>query len=477
MNTSKLVACGCGFVSCAVGAMTLEDDYGNKYEIGGFAKLEWSRAGQAPKTVPDALSTYKFDNRNALSSQPPTTYAKGSKSSELGMQQLTLGVSRETDSAIGLEAKMTYRWRSARAFDFFKSPDVDYTNGGGLGGLDFTEKLVGINRPDLGALRVGTQLSRSWSRSDSFSYPVGLSSQWADSGAGFGVLPEAVRLTSPIFEDGTGKLSAELTLARNGLNTQNVDQSLVQRGSSPTRPDLKELFFQYSNQKNLVELVIQSTSGAKQTAFGKSALVGWIGDPDNLSANNPNPRKALKPSQSVVILQGNYWPNPQNMMTWGVRRSQWSGSAATCNYNAQLLLDNGTRGGCVFGIEPGFNYGSQANNYRGYRASSWDGLLGWSRYDGLYTYTVSGVFFGQADSDNAEVQWGQNNSAFSVNLGVSRKVPEIHKGLTVSGGLTYSQFKRLGPAPLSMPNNSFLGFNSLYDKSGHAMTLGATWVF
>jgi hypothetical protein len=286
-----------------------------------------------------------------------------------------------------------------------------------------------------------------------------------------------VRLTSPIFEDGTGKLSAELTLARNGLNTQNVDQSLVQNGSSPTRPDLKELFFQYSNQKNLVELVIQSTSGAKQTAFGKSALVGWIGDPDNLSANNPNPRKALKPSQSVVILQGNYWPNPQNMMTWGVRRSQWSGSAATCNYNAQLLLDNGTRGGCVFGIEPGFNYGSQANNYRGYRASSWDGLLGWSRYDGLYTYTVSGVFFGQADSDNAEVQWGQNNSAFSVNLGVSRKVPEIHKGLTVSGGLTYSQFKRLGPAPLSMPNNSFLGFNSLYDKSGHAMTLGATWVF
>ena len=143
-----------------------------------------------------------------------------------------------------MEAKVTYRWRSARAFDFFKSPDVDYTNGGGLGGLDFTEKLVGINRPDLGALRVGTQLSRSWSRSDSFSYPVGLSSQWADSGAGFGVLPEAVRLTSPIFEDGTGKLSAELTLARNGLNTQNVDQSLVQRGSSPTRPDLKELFFQ-----------------------------------------------------------------------------------------------------------------------------------------------------------------------------------------------------------------------------------------
>lgn len=476
MKKSKLAACSCGFVACAVGAVTLEDQSGNKYEIGGFAKVEWSKAGQSPKTVSDNLSTYTIDNRNALSSLPSSAVSLGPKSSQLGMQQLTLGVSRETDSAVGLEAKVTYRWRFASASELFASPDVDYTSGSGLSGRDFTEKLVGINRPDLGSLRVGTQLSRSWSRSDSFSYPVGMSSQWADSGAGFGVLPQAVRLTSPIFEDGTGKLSAEVTLARNGLNTKNVDQSLVQLGSSPTRPDLKELFFQYSNQKNLIELVIQSTTGAKQTAFGKSALVGWIGDPDNLSATSPEPRRALKPSQSVVILQGNHWPNPQNMMTWGLRRSQWSGSAATCNYNSQLVLDNGDIGGCVFGLEPGFNYGPESMNFRGYRATSWDAMLGWSHYVGLYTYTVSGVYFGAASSDNT-IEWGQSNSALSVNLGVSRKMPEVHKGLTVSGGVAFAQFKRLGPAPLSMPNNSFLGINSLYDKSGHSMSLGATWVF
>jgi hypothetical protein len=476
MKKSKLAVFSSGFVACAVGAVTLEDPSGNKYEIGGFAKVEWSKAGQSPKIVPDDLSTYTIDNRNVLSSVPSSAVLSGPKSSQLGMQQLTLGVSRETDSAVGLEAKVTYRWRSASVTEVFSSPDVDYTSGGGLSGRDFTEKLVGINRPDLGALRVGTQLSRSWSRSDSFSFPVGMSSQWADSGAGFGVLPQAVRLTSPIFEDGTGKLSAEVTLARNGLNTQNVDQNLVQLGSMPTRPDLKELFFQYSNQKNLIELVIQSTSGAKQTAFGKSALVGWIGDPDNLSANSPEPRRALKPSQSVVILQGNHWPNPQNMMTWGLRRSQWSGSAATCNYSSQLVLGNGNTGGCVFGLEPGFNYGPESTNFRGYRATTWDALLGWSHYVGLYTYTVSGVYFGAASSDNP-IEWGQSNSAVSVNLGVSRKVPEVHKGLTVSGGVAFAKFKRLGPAPLSMPNNSFLGINSLYDKSGYSMSLGATWVF
>ena len=486
MKKLKLAACSCGFVACSVGAITLEDQSGNKYEISGFAKAEWSKAGQSPKVVSDDLSTFTIDNRNVLApdangklnntpENPPSAFSRGSKSSQLGMQQLTLGVSRETDSAVGLEAKITYRWRSASATELFAAPDVDYTRGTGFGGHDYTEKLVGINRPDLGALRIGTQLSRSWSRSDSFSYPVGMSSQWADSGAGFGVLPQAVRLTSPIFEDGTGKLSGEFTWARNGLNTNNVVQSLVQWGSSPTRPDLKELFFQYSNQKNLIELVIQSTSGAKQTAFGKSALVGWIGDPDALSANTLEPRRALKPSQSVVILQGNHWPNPQNMMTWGLRKSQWSGSAATCNYNAQLVLPNRI-GGCVFGIEPGFNYGPERENFKGYRASSWDAMLGWSHYVGLSTYTVSGVYFGQVSSDNP-IEWGQSNSALSVNLGVSRKVPEVHKGLTVSGGVAFAKFKRLGPAPVSMPNNSFLGINSLYDTSGHSMSLGATWVF
>jgi hypothetical protein len=75
---------------------------------------------------------------------------------------------------------------------------------------------------DLGTLRYGTQLSRSWSRSDSFTFPIGLSSQWADSGAGFGILPEALRYSSPLFEDGSGKLSFELTLAQNKLNTELV---------------------------------------------------------------------------------------------------------------------------------------------------------------------------------------------------------------------------------------------------------------
>jgi len=186
------------------------------------------------------------------------------------------------------------------------------------------------------------------------------------------------------------------------------------------------LFLQYSNEKNLIELTFQTSQGAKQSSFGKSALVGWIGDPDTLSYQQSLARNAAKPSQSVIILQGNHWANTQNMYTWGLRRSQWSGSAASCNYNTAL-------GSCVFGLDPGFNYGSSTESYLGYQATSFDALLGWSRYDGLFTYTVGGVYFGRASSKNP-IEWGQSNSAIHVNFGVARKVPEIDKGLIVTFG-------------------------------------------
>ena len=164
------------------------------------------------------------------------------------------------------------------------------------------------------------------------------------------------------------------------------------------------------------------------------------------------------------MLQGNYWPQPQNMITYGVRHNRWSGSAANCNYDAAL-------GVCLFGMDPGFNYGDSATDYTGFRGSSYDAMLGWSHYRGLYTYTAGFVYFGRASSDNP-IEWGQSNSGISVNLGVYRKLPEVYKGASIYAGLGWSRLNRLGPAPLSMPDNLFLGFNSLYDRSGGALTLG-----
>lgn len=453
-------------VASAVHAASFEVASGSKFEISGFTKHEWGRSFSPIHVLTNEQSNWTFDNRNALSKPDLADVGQADRNSELSIQQLSLGATHETAGAVNLEARMTYRWRSDKAFKVFDAPDLDYVAGNGtLWKSDFTEKFLGMSRPDLGSVRLGTLVSRSWSRSDSFSYPIGLSGAWADSGAGYAILPTAVQLTSPMWEDGSGKLTAEVTLATGKKNTS--------YSASATTPKAIELFLQFSNSKNLIELSVQSASGAKQTSFGKAALVGWIGDPDSFGTPAV-PRNAGKPSQSVVTLQGTHWPDPQNMLTWGVRRSQWSGAAATCNWFEDLTHPDG--GYCLFGIEPGFNYGPASTNYVGYRARTVDAMLGWSHYRGLYTYTLGGVYFGRASSDNP-AQWGQSNSALLLNVGVSRKVPEVHKGLTVSAGMSFTQFEKIGPAPVSMPNNNFLGVNPLYKKHGHGATVGLTWVF
>ena len=60
---------------------------------------------------------------------------------------------------------------------------------------------------------------------------------------------------------------------------------------------------------------------------------------------------------------------------------------------------------------------------------------------------------------------------------MARKVPEVDKGLTVTVGVGMSQFQKIGPAPVSMPNNNFLGANPLYDRTSHSATVGMTWTF
>ena len=454
-------------------AATFDAPDGSKFDITGFTKHEWTRSASGARVVPDDLSTYVFDARNALSKPTESQTRRASRDAQLSMQQVSLGWNKETAGAVSMEARLTYRWRSSDALTFFDTPDVDYlqSNGSPLK-RDYTEKFVGIGRPDLGSIKYGTQLSRSWSRSDAFSFPIGQSGTWADSGAGFGIFPSALRLTSPMFEDGSGKLTGEITLATDKINTFMVERPsnpVLAFSPNPTKPRATELFLQFSNSKNLIELTVQSAKGAKQTAFGKSALIGWIGDPDTLPASATTPRNAATPSQSVVILQGNHWANPQNMYTWGVRRSQWSGSAASCNYSH-------TRRECIFGLDTGFNYGSAADSYLGYKASTFDAMLGWSHYRGPYTYTLSGVYFGRASSKNP-VEWGQSNSAVHFNLGIARKVPEVNKGLTVTAGIGHSIFDKIGPAPVSMPNNNFLGANPLYVRRATSATVGMTWTF
>ena len=105
-----------------------------------------------------------------------------------------------------------------------------------------------------------------------------------------------------------------------------------------------------------------------------------------------------------MILQGSYWPDQRDQIVYGIRRNYWSGSAPSCNFNT-------ARGICIFGVDPGFNYSTQAEDYKGYSVTNWDAFGGMIRKDGLFTYSVGGTYF-KASTDNP-VEWGQGTQVSS----------------------------------------------------------------
>ena len=72
---------------------------------------------------------------------------------------------------------------------------------------------------------------------------------------------------------------------------------------------------------------------------------------------------------------------------------------------------------------------------------------------------------------------GQGNTGLKLSLGVGRLLPEISNKLNVGFGLSVGMYEHKAPAPTSMPGNSFLGPNSLYDKYSLSGGLGLTYSY
>ncbi len=379
------------------------------------------------------------------------------------MFQLTGTLKHEFDNGVTVQGVLTKRIRSG-------SNDVV--------GQNWYEKYVAISYPSMGQLSVGTQLARAWSRQDGFSYPIGLSTAWSETGAGFGILPDAVRFTSRMFHSSYGKFTLEATYATNHAYNQYVGPQLA--GPAPT-PQMLELFAQFSNRSNLIEFTYEISRGAGQSSWGKNPFVGASNLPV-LTVNGTNGTTTnyydSEPVQSVAILEGDHWFTPQWMFTWGLRHSYWSGASTTCGYVTSL--GPGLGGGCTY-PSGGFNYAVLTSGgtpvQPGYSASTNDFLLGLSHYRGLWTYTAGMVYLGRARTDNP-TQWGQDNWAVVTNLGIYRKVPEIYRNLSVYAGFGYVHFGQLGAPPLSMTSVSqFGGVNSWVSRDGESVTLGALITF
>jgi len=317
---------------------------------------------------------------------------------------------------------------------------------------------AGVSHPRFGSLQVGKMASRSWSRSDSFAYPLGLSSPWAESGAGYGVFPEAVRYATREFEIGVGKIRFEGSYAQADKRKPLNPESLVE---GPPDPELLEIFIQYSNQKNLVELIYQDSDGGRQSSFSKGAFYGAQGNTNGL-VSSP---EYEAPWENVLILQGTYWMNERWSFSYGLKRSEWSGQAQQCDFGPVSSVENQ-----CFWDQPGFTYSSDLDAV--HDAVSYDFMLVAAYKRDKWTYTLGGVYLNKASTKNP-VEWGQDNAATFLNLGIYRKMPEIYRNVEFYAGLGRVMFARQGPAPLSMPNNTaFGGVDLRVSESGNFLTLG-----
>ena len=161
-------------------------------EVIGFVKNEYSFCDNCSSGL---VNKSEYDPRGVLMPPDPMVN-QGGDSTDTGrnlfLMQLTLGLAYEFDNAVAIEAKATGRMRNTDA-DIYDNWLIDL--------------YAGVSHPKFGSLQVGKFASRSWSRSDSFAYPLGLSSPWAESGAGYGLYPEAVRYATPEFEFRYGKMS------------------------------------------------------------------------------------------------------------------------------------------------------------------------------------------------------------------------------------------------------------------------------
>jgi hypothetical protein len=435
-----------------VAAPALAEQYG-PLDVVGFAKEEFTVCDNCSSILANPST---FDPRGVLNPPDPMVNQPGDphrSSSNLGLAMLSLGLSHEFDNAVKIQALATGRERNNEA-DVFGNYLIDL--------------YAGISHPQWGSLAVGKFSTRSWTRADSFAYPMGLSTAWAESGAGYGVLPQGIRYAHRAVEIGLGKVSFEATFGTAGKREPlNAASSVV----APPQPQMLELFVQYSNEKNLIELTYQQSSGGIQSSFAKGAFYGAQGD-----TNGPVGKDGYSvPYEDVFIAEGTHWFNEIWKMTYGLKRSEWSGQQQQCDYGPVVpTVANQEATHDCFWDQGGFNY---ASDQTARHAIEWDVMFGVGWTHKLWVLSAGAVRLNQAYTVTP-TEWGQSNTATFLDFSIYRKVPEINRYMEVYCGIGRTIFGRQGPAPLSMPSNvADGGADPRVTQSANHITLGANFNF
>lgn len=315
------------------------------------------------------------------------------------------------------------------------------------------EKNIAISHEDWGSVRIGSMTTRSWSVAD---YPygtnLGMASAWASSGAGYGMLANAVRVGSPLFDVAGGDLFVEAS----------YDQGNTQ--FSRLKPALWELYAQFHKGDLVVDATLQNAKNGSPSAWGHAPFSGVtpfaIDDTATQFAGDGSQVLLGENQQSIAMVMGRYQATSQIELLAGLRYNRWSG--------ANLAYSGASNWSTAFNVD--FNNLPNV----GYGANSVDALLG-ARYRlGAWMLYAGATYLGKAQTDNPSER-GQSNAALINTFGANY---DFGRGLQFTSTLGMVHYDRLGLAPMSMPgNDSFSNVDSRISQNGHWLTVGMVYAF
>ena len=404
-------------------------DFG-PFSLNGFAKVETQLGSN------HCLDCQRFPNEDkqrfwADELVPGRAY----KTSEthVTLVQPYLGVKFDLGRGFKLSGLLSQRWRDGK-------PDIK--------GFWY-DKNVALSHEDYGSLRIGSMTTRTWSVAD---YPygtnVGVADVWGSSGAGYGLLSNALRYTSRLLDVAAGDLVLEATYDRGDT------------GFKRNKPRFLELYAQYHRGDLVIDAMFQDARNGNPQAWSHGPFTGLTPFP-------ADDAKLGGSGQSIAMAMARYQIDSRFEVSGGIRRNRWSGAYAVITRAGPPAQWNN-----MFNVDWNGTLNGVANP--GHAATSVDLMLGLRYRFGPWVASTGMVHLGTASTDNPSER-GQRNSATVNTLGLNY---DFGNGFQVYGLAGIVNYGRLGLSPMSMPGNSaFTNVDSRVTKNGNWVGLGAVYVF
>ncbi|MFG6447373.1 hypothetical protein ACG0Z6_03845 [Roseateles sp. BYS180W] len=413
-------------------------DYG-PFSLNGFAKAEWTSVSALCAHC-QALEGEGKQRQWADPLVQGVEYGRGT--THVTLVQPYLGAKFDVPYGFKVGGLLSQRWRDGK-------PDFK--------GFWYDRNLY-LSHDDWGSVRVGAMTTRAWSVAD---YPygtnVGVADAWGASGAGYGLLTRALRVTSRVLDVADGDLVLEASYDRG------------RPGWHINKPRFVELYAQYHRGDLVVDAMYQDTKNGTPSAFGHGPFTGLTPFPrdDALLGSS---------SQGIAMVMARYQVDSRLEVSGGMRGNRWSGAYARVTVPAQYNTGSGVaqlaQWNEMFNVDWSKDLGGGV--YKGYPATSLDVLLG-ARYRwGPWTASAGMVHLGAAATANPDDR-GQSNAATVNTLGLNY---DFKNGAQVYGSAGMVNYARKGLSPLSMPSNSaFTNIDSRLKTRGTWITVGAVYAF